>query len=127
MIRQLEYYTDTTKIQELDEGAAQQLYDKAMETALAFADVGSLPPNEAAANLQKAHEYAVAAEEFAYAYYRQNDRKLEGAADPVEDFDIEYTPPWAPKAVLTDAELRSKVLDYLRRRYPQTLPLEMRI
>ena len=118
MIQQLEYYTDTTKIQELDEAAAQNLYDKAMEIVLALTDVTSLTPKEAAVNRLEAQLYAVAAEEFAYAYYRQNDQKLEGAADPVEDFELEHTPPWAPKPVLTDAELRFKILEYLRRRHP---------
>ncbi|GEM_PF-6159125 len=124
MIDELEVYTDTLRIQELDLDAAQALYDKAMELALSLAEVKSLMPADAAENLREAQQYAVAAEEFAYAYYKQNDETLDGAADPVEDYEIENTPSWVPKPDLAEAELRSKVLIYLKRRHPQTFGTE---
>ncbi len=126
MIEELEYYTDTLRIQELDEDAAQALYNTGMEFALTLAAVKSLSPAEAAENQRESLRYAIAAEEFAYAYYKQNGEILDGAADPVADYELEHTPPWAPKPVLTDAELRSRVLTYLRRTLPLGLSVEFR-
>ena len=124
MLEELQAFTDTTKIHELQKQSAQAMYDKAMELVESLIDSEILKDEEIEDDLAEASETLFAAEEFAHAYLKQFGEKLEGAPEVPPGLEFTLTPDGEQVRPLTAAELNQMLYDYLRRRFPQTLPRE---
>lgn len=124
MLEELQEFTETTKIHELQKQSAQAMYDKAMELVESLIDSGILNDEEIEDNLAEASDTLFAAEEFAHAYFKHFGEKLEGAPEVPPGHEYILTPEGEKVRPLTAAEVNQMLYDYLRRRFPHTLPRE---
>lgn len=69
---------------------------------------------------------AEAAQVLAYEYYHQHGRVIDPDAIDPESFTYDYLPPGHRTRRLEAIELRREIVQYLRDRFPHTLPSEMR-
>jgi len=124
MLEELLAYTDTLKIQELDEPAAQLLYDDAIAMVVSLVDSEVLREEVIDENLHEASSILFAAQDFAHAYLKQNGQKLEGAPDDETEWELVLTPEGYKPRPLTAIELNQILYEYLRDNNPDTLPSE---
>lgn len=126
MLKELSYFTQN--IHAISKPKAKKLYARAMSVAVSVGDaLDDLLTDAGRAELPaRLFEYAFAAQEFAYAYVLHHGEPIHpGAIDP-ESFDHVLVPPGHSQPVLSGAELRIEIIKFLRKKYPLTIPAEMR-
>lgn len=126
MLEELLTFTDPSKIHELDHETAQMMYDAALDFVSSSIDSDILAETEIEENLSEATEILFAAEDFAYAYFKQNGSKLAGAPDAPRSLEHILTPTTTQVIPLTAVELEQLLIDYYRLRFPATMPGENR-